>query len=155
MAMVAVNLTRPPEELGEIPARLHAAGFQLRCGSGRRATLVADVISSLSGCVAAIAGQELYTAEVFDACPELRLVVRLGVGFDTVDVKAATQRGVLIATIPGTDHPGYRPSRVPTIPVPPTGASRSRGRIDDRPGARDLPARPGHASRRVAAAAGR
>jgi D-3-phosphoglycerate dehydrogenase len=106
MAEVAVNLTRPEEELGEIPARLRAEGLELRCGAGRRATPVAEVIESLRGCAAAIAGQELYTAEVFDACPELRLVVRFGVGFDTVDVAAATERGVLVATIPGTADGG-------------------------------------------------
>jgi D-3-phosphoglycerate dehydrogenase len=43
---------------------------------------------------------------VFDACPQLRLVVRFGVGFDTVDVQAATERGVLVATIPGTTDGG-------------------------------------------------
>lgn len=106
MAMVAVNLTRPAEELGEIPARLRDAGLELRCGSGRRATPAAEVIESLRGCAAAIAGQELYTAEVFDACPDLRLVVRFGVGFDTVDVDAATERGILVATIPGTTDGG-------------------------------------------------
>ncbi|MGH3873435.1 MAG: phosphoglycerate dehydrogenase [Pseudonocardiaceae bacterium] len=106
MATVAVNLTRPQEELGEIPARLHAAGLELRVGSGRRATPTAEVIKSLEGATAVIAGQELYTAEVFDACPELRLVVRFGVGFDTVDVGAATERGVLVATIPGTTDGG-------------------------------------------------
>jgi D-3-phosphoglycerate dehydrogenase len=106
MATVAVNLTRPEEELGEIPARLRSAGLALRCGSGQRATPVAEVIESLRGCAAAIAGQELYTGEVFDACPELRLVVRFGVGFDTVDVGAATEYGVLVATIPGTTDGG-------------------------------------------------
>lgn len=106
MATVAVNLTRPEEELGEIPATLRAAGLEVRCGSGRRSTPTADVIESLRGCTASIAGQELYTTEVFDACPELRIVVRFGVGFDTVDVDAATERGVLVATIPGTTDGG-------------------------------------------------
>lgn len=106
MVTVAVNLTRPEEELGEIPARLRAAGLEVRCGSGRRSTPAADVIDGLQGCAASIAGQELYTAEVFDACPDLRIVVRFGVGFDTVDVNAATERGVLVATIPGTTDGG-------------------------------------------------
>ncbi len=48
MATVAVNLARPQEELGEIPARLHAAGLELRVGSGRRATPVAEVIENLA-----------------------------------------------------------------------------------------------------------
>jgi len=106
MATVAVNLTRPEEELGEIPGRLRGAGLELRCGSGRRSTQLSEVIASLEGAVAVIAGQESYTAAVFDACPELKLVVRFGVGFDAVDVDAATECGVLVATIPGTTDGG-------------------------------------------------
>jgi phosphoglycerate dehydrogenase-like enzyme len=75
-----------------------------------RATPVAEVIESLEGVTAVIAGQELYTAEVFDACPELRLVVRFGVGFDTVDVGAATERGVLVATLPDTSDGASPPT---------------------------------------------
>ncbi|MGH9164293.1 MAG: phosphoglycerate dehydrogenase [Acidimicrobiales bacterium] len=104
MASVALNLSRPAEELGEIPGLLTEAGLSLRVGPGARSTSVAAVIESLSGCAAAIAGQEPYTAEVFDACPELKLVVRFGVGFDAVDVPAATERGVLVAIIPGTNE---------------------------------------------------
>lgn len=40
------------------------------------------------------------TAEVLDALPELRLVVRYGVGVETVDVEAATRRGVWVANVP-------------------------------------------------------
>lgn len=106
MTTVALNLTQPEEELGQIPVRLRAAGFDLRFESGRRSTPVAEVIASLSGCAAVIAGQEPYTAEVLDGCPELGLIVRYGVGFDAVDVVAATERGVLVATIPGTNDWG-------------------------------------------------
>lgn len=102
MTTVAINLTQPEEQLGEIPVRLRAAGLDLRFGSGRRSTPPEEVIASLEGATAAIAGQEFYTGEVFDACPQLGLVVRFGVGFDAVDVAAATERGVLVATIPGT-----------------------------------------------------
>jgi phosphoglycerate dehydrogenase-like enzyme len=102
MTTVAINLTQPEEQLGEIPVRLRAAGLDLRFGSGRRSTPAAEVIASLEGASAVIAGQEFYTGEVFDACPKLGLVVRFGVGFDAVDVAAATERGVLVATIPGT-----------------------------------------------------
>lgn len=102
MTTVAINLTQPEEQLGDIPVRLRAAGLDLRIGSGRRSTPVAEVISSLEGASAVIAGQEFYTDEVFAACPQLGLVVRFGVGFDAVDVAAATEHGVLVATIPGT-----------------------------------------------------
>lgn len=103
MTTVAINLTQPEEALDEIPVTLRADGLDLRFGSGRKSTPVDEVIASLEGCAASIAGQEPYTAEVFDACPQLRLVVRYGVGFETVDVPAATERGVLVATIPGTN----------------------------------------------------
>ncbi len=104
MASVALNLSRPPEELGEIPGLLTDAGLRLRVGSGARSTSEADVIDSLRGCAAVIAGQERYTAAVFDACPDLQLVVRFGVGFDAVDLPAATERGILVAIIPGTNE---------------------------------------------------
>ena len=106
MTTVAINLTQPEEELGLIPVRLRSAGLDLRFGSGRRSTSAEEVIESLRGCAAVIAGQEWYTAEVLDACPELKLIVRYGVGFDAVDVAAASERGVLVATIPGTNDWG-------------------------------------------------
>ncbi|MGI8902286.1 MAG: phosphoglycerate dehydrogenase [Solirubrobacteraceae bacterium] len=106
MTTVALNMSRSEDELGEIPERLKSAGLELRLGSGKRSTSAAEVIESLDGCAAVIAGQEPYDAEVFDACPELRIVVRFGVGFDAVDVPAATERGVLVATIPGTNEWG-------------------------------------------------
>lgn len=106
MTTVALNLTQPEEALGDIPVRLRAAGYELRLGSGKRSTTAAEVIASLADCVAVIAGQEPYTVEVFDACPDLRLIVRYGVGFDAVDVDGATERGILVATIPGTNHWG-------------------------------------------------
>ncbi len=106
MATVALNLSRPEEELGEIPGLLRADGLELRFGPGGKTTTAAEVIESLQGASAVIAGQEPYTAEVLDACPELQVVVRFGVGFDAVDVPAASERGVLVATIPGTNEWG-------------------------------------------------
>jgi D-3-phosphoglycerate dehydrogenase len=46
------------------------------------------------------------TARVMDELPELRLVVRYGVGYDIVDVRAARDRGVWVANVPdyGTEE---------------------------------------------------
>jgi len=106
MATIALNTGQSEEELPEVSNQLREARLEPRFGSGKGSTPEAEVIESLAGCTAVIAGQEPYTAEVFDACPELRLVVRFGVGFDAVDVPAATERGVLVATIPGTNDWG-------------------------------------------------
>jgi D-3-phosphoglycerate dehydrogenase / 2-oxoglutarate reductase len=103
MTTVAVNMSRSEAELADEPKPLREAGLALRFGSGRPTTPVAAVIESVRGCAAVIAGGEPYTAEVFDAVPELQLVTRFGVGFDAVDVEAASERGVLVATTPGTN----------------------------------------------------
>src|ERR671938_1709168 len=46
------------------------------------------------------------TADVLDALPGVRLVVRYGVGVDNVDVDAAAERGVWVANVPdyGTEE---------------------------------------------------
>ena len=39
--------------------------------------------------------------ELLDACPKLRVVSNMAVGFDNIDVPAATARGVLAGNTPG------------------------------------------------------
>jgi len=41
------------------------------------------------------------TDEILNAGPRLRLVIRAGSGFDTIDVPAATQRGIRVCNCPG------------------------------------------------------
>lgn len=40
-------------------------------------------------------------AEVFDAAPGLKIVAQLAVGFDNIDVKEATRRGIYVTNTPG------------------------------------------------------
>ena len=44
------------------------------------------------------------TAEVLAAAPRLRVVARAGVGFDNIDIGAATQAGVLVLNAPGANR---------------------------------------------------
>lgn len=44
---------------------------------------------------------ERVDAELLDAAPRLRVVANLAVGFDNIDVPAATERGVVVTTTPG------------------------------------------------------
>jgi len=63
-----------------------------------------ELREALVGVDAVVAGSETYNCELFDALPQLRVVARVGVGYDSVDVPAATARGVAVTTAPGTNH---------------------------------------------------
>src|SRR5262249_29208289 len=52
------------------------------------------VAAQLAGAWAVVAGSERYDAETIDLLPDLRLIARCGVGYDAIDVAAATGRGV-------------------------------------------------------------
>jgi D-3-phosphoglycerate dehydrogenase len=82
------------------------AGLEIRLGRSSPTLPVGDVIEYLQGCWAVAAGGEPYPEEVFTSCPDLQLVVRFGVGFDAVDVDAATRHGVVVANTPGTNDWG-------------------------------------------------
>ena len=47
-----------------------------------------------------IAGGLLYSAEVMDRAPHLKVIARTGIGVDTVDIAAATKRGVAVVNTP-------------------------------------------------------
>ena len=58
----------------------------------------------IDGVAASFAGSEPYTAKVIAANPALRVVARVGVGYDAVDLKAATAHGVAVTIAPGTNQ---------------------------------------------------
>ena len=57
----------------------------------------------LAGAWGTVAGGEWYTAGLLARLPDLRLIARAGVGYDHVDVAAATARGVVVALTPGAN----------------------------------------------------
>jgi D-3-phosphoglycerate dehydrogenase / 2-oxoglutarate reductase len=65
-----------------------------------------DVIGAGQGVSALLTQYARITARILAELPELRLVVRYGVGYDIVDVRAARERGVWVANVPdyGTEE---------------------------------------------------
>jgi phosphoglycerate dehydrogenase-like enzyme len=61
------------------------------------------VIEALQGVAAVLAQTEPYTARVLEQLPELKLIARVGVGYDTVDVEAATARGIMVTATLGAN----------------------------------------------------
>jgi D-3-phosphoglycerate dehydrogenase len=60
------------------------------------------LMKELAEAEAAIAdGRTIFDAQVMKAARKLRIVARFGVGFDNVDLKAATERGVYVSNTPG------------------------------------------------------
>ena len=49
---------------------------------------------------AVIAGPRLYDGATMDAAPQLRIIARVGIGVDSVDIPAATERGIVVCNTP-------------------------------------------------------
>ncbi|MEY3172968.1 MAG: hypothetical protein RLZZ436_881 [Planctomycetota bacterium] len=54
----------------------------------------------LATCVAALDPGVPWTAVRMDHAPQLRMISRIGVGFDNIDIPAATARGILVCNTP-------------------------------------------------------
>ena len=60
-----------------------------------------DLVAAVADADAMIIRSDKVTAEVLDAAPKLRIVVRAGAGYDNVDLDAATAHGVVVMNTPG------------------------------------------------------
>lgn len=74
------------------------AGVDMACFQGRQP---GQVIRNAAGADGVVTSYARFTREVFEALPQLKVVSRTGVGFDTIDLQAATEHGVAVCTVPG------------------------------------------------------
>src|SRR5262245_10265644 len=79
-------------------------GFELVFPPKPEQLLEHELIEILHGVHASMAGSEPYTPKVLAAHPQLKVVARAGVGYDAVDVKAATEKAVAVCITPGTNQ---------------------------------------------------
>ena len=84
-----------------VDVRLRRAGHETvhRPSSGNRAP--DERTTLLTGFDAAIVASEPVTDEMLASAPSLRIIARSGVGYDSVDVEAATRRGIAVCNAPG------------------------------------------------------
>ena len=59
-----------------------------------------QLIELIAEADATLAANEPYTARVFSSLPRLKIISRVGVGYDVVDMDAATRAGVIVTTAP-------------------------------------------------------
>lgn len=64
----------------------------------------AVLIENLEGVSSVLAGAEPFNPQVLAAAKSLRVVARVGVGYDLVDVPAATARNIAVTVTPGTNE---------------------------------------------------
>ena len=65
-------------------------------GSNQDATSALRIINPL----AVLVRERIMTAGLMDICPQLKIIVRYGVGVDNIDLNSATQRGIYVANVP-------------------------------------------------------
>jgi len=80
-------------------ARLRAAGHEVVERAGLEGRVLAEALRDVRALV--VRGDTRVTEEVLRGAPSLRIVVRLGAGLDHVDLAAARERGVQVASTPG------------------------------------------------------
>jgi D-3-phosphoglycerate dehydrogenase/(S)-sulfolactate dehydrogenase len=88
----------------EIDRRLRDEGFETvhRPLLGPRTE--DQLIELLRGVEGAIASTDSFTARVLNASPQLRVISRTGVGYDAIDLDAATARGIVVCNTPGVNR---------------------------------------------------
>lgn len=84
---------------------LRQAGYDVEVNETFRLPNEAELIDKLQdNVIATIAGGEPYTASVFAQANQLKIVARWGVGYDKVNVAAATQANIPLAMAFGANH---------------------------------------------------
>lgn len=77
---------------------VEAAGGELTYGS---AVTEAELVEECAGADIVVTFKTPLTERVVDSLEGTRLIVRNGVGYDNVDVAAASERGILVSNVPG------------------------------------------------------
>ncbi|WP_445155552.1 NAD(P)-dependent oxidoreductase [Arthrobacter sp. Hor0625] len=85
----------------DLVSRLERGGYTIRRGPADHS--LAAIGADLAVAEGWIAGTGEVTARHLDAAPRLKVLARYGVGFESVDVRAAAERGVVVTNTPGAN----------------------------------------------------
>ena len=77
---------------------LEEQGFEVRVLGTRDPQ---EIIAGAQGATVLLPGYASVTREMIEALPELRLISLMSMGFDYVDIEAATEHGVWVTNVPG------------------------------------------------------
>ena len=89
---------------GEVDLKLRKEGCETIYKPFLTARGEDELIDLLRGVDGVIVSSDPFTARVLDASPQLKVISRTGVGYDAIDVKAATARGIIVCNTPGVNR---------------------------------------------------
>ncbi|MDH3052490.1 phosphoglycerate dehydrogenase [Gordonia alkanivorans] len=100
---LVVTCKQMQAELPRLKSILEDHGFEIHAPSleGRQQFSASELIEFTSDATAIIAGDDELSDEFFRGCPDLRVLVRWGIGTDSVDFESASQHGVTVRNTPG------------------------------------------------------
>ncbi|TSA19949.1 MAG: hydroxyacid dehydrogenase [Actinomycetales bacterium] len=81
--------------------QLKAAGFEPKFADSKHD--LTELAKELPSAIAWIAGTSEISADVMDLAPNLKIIARYGVGFESVDLSAARERGIVVTNTPGAN----------------------------------------------------
>lgn len=96
-------------------ALLEATGWNLVPNPYRRRLKAGEVTSLLQGLDAVIAGTEPYTAGTLAKADRLKVIARVGIGLDNVDLKYCRQKGITVTYTPEAPSDGVAELSVANI----------------------------------------
>jgi D-3-phosphoglycerate dehydrogenase len=85
--------------------RLQTAGLKYQLSPVKRRLTELELVQSISSASILIGGTEPITARAMETAPELRLIARVGIGLDNVDLEAARKRGITVTYTPDAPAP--------------------------------------------------
>ena len=90
----------PAEEAPAVERYLNSHGIEMVQRLLGRHHTEAELILNLKDIDGCIAGGEPFTKAVLDSAPRLKVISRVGVGYDTIDIPAATAKGIYVTVTP-------------------------------------------------------
>ena len=97
--LVATEKPFAKEAIAGIQEIVETAGFELILLE--KYSDKSELLAAVEDVDALIVRSDKISAEVMAAAPKLKIVVRAGAGYDTIDTAAATERGIVVMNTPG------------------------------------------------------
>lgn len=99
--LITTDYLTPDDEVDQL---LREHGLEPVYSPSRGQRTVEERRSLFAGISGAILASEPVTADMLDEASSLKVIARSGVGYDSIDVPAATARGITVCNAPGTNH---------------------------------------------------